>query len=130
MKKTCQFCSVEVTTYVEHEVNPFFGISALLIMFVFGFLAFIIVPFLYFVTKNAVHRCSRCLSKMGEKKCFGMPDDYSAPVSINTKFDLIPFVLDMAPSRGQVFNNSFTYLCHCYCTNICCSIRLLRLHAT
>jgi hypothetical protein len=84
MKKTCQFCSVEVTTYVEHEVNPFFGMSALLIFIVFGFLALLIVPFLYFVTKNAVHRCSRCLSKMGEKRCFGLPDDYHAPVSANS----------------------------------------------
>ena len=67
---------MEVTTYVEHEVNPFFGLTALLIFIIFGFLGMIIAPFLYFVTKNAVHRCSRCLSKMGEKKCFGLPDDF------------------------------------------------------
>jgi len=87
MKKKCQFCDIEVTTYVEHEVNPFFGIGALLTFVFFGMLSFIILPFAYFVTKNAVHRCSRCISKMGEKTCFGLPDDFSAPVSgLNASF--------------------------------------------
>lgn len=81
MKKMCQFCSVEVTTYVEHEVNPFFGLTAMLLFLGLGLMSFILIPFLYFVTKNAVHRCSRCLSVMGQKKCFGLPEDFNAPVS-------------------------------------------------
>ena len=44
---------------------------------IFGLLAFIIAPIVFFLTKNAVHRCSRCLQKMGEKRCFGLPDDFS-----------------------------------------------------
>ena len=67
MKKACKFCSIEVVTYVEHEVNPFFGIGALVVFAIFGFLAFIILPVAFLLTKNAVHRCSRCLQKMGEK---------------------------------------------------------------
>ena len=67
MRKTCNFCGVEVVTYVEHEVNPFFGIAALATFCVFGLLAFIILPVAFLLTKNAVHRCSRCLQKMGEK---------------------------------------------------------------
>ena len=66
-----------------------FGLSALLLFVVFGFLGFIIVPFVYFVTKNAVHRCSRCLSKMGEKRCFGLPDDWHSPVSLVDKSNFL-----------------------------------------
>ena len=77
MKKTCQFCSVEVVTYVEHEVNQFFPLICLGTFVIFGLLAFVIAPVVFFLTKNAVHRCSRCLQKMGEKGCFGLPDDFS-----------------------------------------------------
>ena len=76
MKKMCQFCSAEIVTYVEHEVNPFFGVGAIMTFIVFGFLSFIILPVAYLVTKNAVHRCSRCLNKIGEKPCFGLPDNF------------------------------------------------------
>lgn len=81
MKKTCQFCNVEVVTYVEHEVNKLFGIVCLFSLVILGLLSFIILPLVFFLTKNAVHRCSRCLQKMGEKSCFGLPDDFNAPVS-------------------------------------------------
>jgi len=76
MRKTCQFCSIEVVTYVEHEVNPFFGLAALITMIVLGFLSFIILPIAYLLTMNAVHRCSRCLNRIGEKQCFGLPDNF------------------------------------------------------
>lgn len=81
MKKKCQFCNMEVVTYVEHEVNPFFGIGALVYMITFGLLSVIFLPFAFMVTKNAVHRCSRCLQKMGEKWCFGLPDSINDDVS-------------------------------------------------
>lgn len=75
VKKTCKFCQVEVTTYVEQETHPLFFISALFIFMVFGFLGLVIVPVVFLLTKSAVHRCSRCLQKMGEKQCFGLPTD-------------------------------------------------------
>ena len=80
MKKVCQFCSLEVVTYVEHEVNQFFPLICLGTFLIFGFLAFIIAPVVFFLTKNAVHRCSRCLQRMGEKRCFGLPDDFSEKI--------------------------------------------------
>jgi len=80
MKKTCQFCSKEVTTYVEQEANSFFGIAALVIVVVFGFMSFILVPLGYMLTLSAVHRCSRCLQRMGEKQFIGLPEDFSQPV--------------------------------------------------
>lgn len=67
MKKKCLYCNVEVVTYVEHEGHPLFFMGAFVILFVFGFLSIIILPILFMLTKNAVHRCSRCLQKLGEK---------------------------------------------------------------
>ena len=52
---------MEVVTYVEHEPNQFFAIIALACFLVFGLLSFVILPVVFFLTKNAVHRCSRCL---------------------------------------------------------------------
>ena len=77
IKKQCQYCEVVVTTYVEHEVNPYFGLLSLFTIIIFGFFSFVYLPLAFFLTKNAVHRCSRCLMKMGEKSCYGLPEDYS-----------------------------------------------------
>jgi hypothetical protein len=71
---------VEVVTYVEHEGHPLFLLIAMLVVIIFGFLSFIILPIGYLATKNAVHRCSRCLQKMGEKRCFGIPTNFSDSV--------------------------------------------------
>jgi hypothetical protein len=66
-----------VVTYVEQEANPFFGLGALLVLIVFGFLSFILLPLIYMLTLSAVHRCSRCLQRLGEKTCIGLPEDMS-----------------------------------------------------
>jgi len=80
MRKPCKFCGVEIVTYIEKEVHPMFGITCIFVFMIFGFLGFIILPITYLLTQNVVHRCSRCLQKLGEKSCYGMPDDLSAPV--------------------------------------------------
>ena len=67
-------------TYVEHEGHPLFLLISMLVVIIFGFLSFIILPIGYLATKNAVHRCSRCLQKMGEKRCFGIPTNFSDSV--------------------------------------------------
>ena len=77
MKKVCRFCSVEVVTYVEHEMSKFFASICLASLVVFGPLAVLILPVLFLTTRSAVHRCSRCLQKLGQKKCFGLPHDLS-----------------------------------------------------
>lgn len=67
---------------MEHETHPLFMLAAVLIIIIFGLLSFIILPFGYLVTKSAVHRCSRCLQKMGEKRCFGIPTNISDEVML------------------------------------------------
>ena len=53
-----------------------FLLLGLMVMLIFGFLSLIILPVGYLVTKSAVHRCSRCLQNMGEKRCFGVPTNF------------------------------------------------------
>jgi len=77
MKKRCKYCSFEVVTYVEHETNSLFGLTAILIAVVFGFLSCIILPVVYLITQVAVHRCSRCLQTLGQRSCIGLPEDLS-----------------------------------------------------
>eukprot|EP00352_Strombidinopsis_acuminata_P008175 CAMPEP_0176370838 /NCGR_PEP_ID=MMETSP0126-20121128/24280_1 /TAXON_ID=141414 ORGANISM="Strombidinopsis acuminatum, Strain SPMC142" /NCGR_SAMPLE_ID=MMETSP0126 /ASSEMBLY_ACC=CAM_ASM_000229 /LENGTH=132 /DNA_ID=CAMNT_0017730059 /DNA_START=34 /DNA_END=433 /DNA_ORIENTATION=+ len=52
MRKTCVFCNQSVVTYVEHEVNPLFGLSAIACVIIFGLLSVIILPIAYMVTKK------------------------------------------------------------------------------
>ncbi len=78
MHKKCSYCNVVVVTYVEHESHPLFFICAFFVLIIFGFLALIILPIAYMMSMNAVHRCSRCLQRLGEKSCMGLPEDYSA----------------------------------------------------
>lgn len=56
-------------------------LAAMVVIIVFGLLSLIILPIAYLATKNAVHRCSRCLQKMGEKRCFGIPTNFSDEVN-------------------------------------------------
>jgi hypothetical protein len=82
IKRKCTYCNVEVVTYVEQESHPLFMLVAMMVIIIFGLLALIILPFGYLVTKSAVHRCSRCLQKMGEKRCFGIPTNFSDEVCL------------------------------------------------
>jgi hypothetical protein len=66
---------------VEQETNPFFGVASLLVIIVFGLFSFVLLPLGYLLTLSAVHRCSRCLQRMGEKQFIGLPEDFRAPVS-------------------------------------------------
>ena len=73
VKHECQYCAMEVVTYVEHEINPIFYVSCILFLFLFGKYGFILMPIAYFLFKTAVHRCSRCLAHLSTNT-FGMPD--------------------------------------------------------
>jgi hypothetical protein len=80
---------VQVVTYVELEGHPLFIICAFFTLLVFGLLSFLILPIAYLLTKNAVHRCSRCLQKLGEKQCFGLPERYQDEVTTNDNINAL-----------------------------------------
>jgi hypothetical protein len=49
-------------------------------IFALGLLCVIVLPIGYMLTKTATHRCSRCLQRLGEKKCFGLPENFKEDV--------------------------------------------------
>jgi len=99
IRKRCNYCNVEVVTYVEHEGHPMFLLIGIIVMLIFGLLSLIILPVGYLVTKSAVHRCSRCLQKMGEKRCFGIPTNFADEVR-NPHF--LTFCIDLVIPPRQV----------------------------
>ena len=111
IRKRCNYCNVEVVTYVEHEGHPMFLLIAIIVVLIFGFLSLVILPVGYLATKNAVHRCSRCLQKMGEKRCFGIPTNFADEVRLSS--DSCDY-LDMAIPFRQMSCCDLPRLC-CYC---------------
>ena len=70
-----------MTTYVEEEMHALFFVLMILILLVFGLLSIFWLPLTYMLSKSAVHRCSRCLQRMGEKKSYGLPNSFSDDVT-------------------------------------------------
>ena len=50
IKATCPQCFMEITTFVQHEMNALFPLSVICTLFVFGYLSFIICPLMYLLT--------------------------------------------------------------------------------
>jgi uncharacterized protein (DUF983 family) len=55
MKKVCPYCGLEVVTYVEHELSPFFYMACLGFLVLFGVYGFLLMPIAFVLMKNAVH---------------------------------------------------------------------------
>lgn len=83
MRKVCPYCSLEVVTYVEHELSHWFWFACVGFLILFGLYGFFLIPIAYVLMKNAVHRCSRCLSHLGTKTNFGLPDFKSEILHFN-----------------------------------------------
>ena len=126
IRRRCNYCNVEVVTYVEHEGHPMFLLIAILVMMIFGLLSLVILPVGYLVTKSAVHRCSRCLQKMGEKRCFGIPTNFSDEVSPSNLINC----LDLAIPPGEVSCRDITRVCHDSLGNFLTIQPLLCLHVS
>lgn len=97
MWKKCPYCGVEVITYVEHELSHWFWFSCVGFLILFGLYGFLLMPISYVLMKNAVHWCSRCLSHLGTKTNFGIPDFKSEILHFNLGKGVIVI------SRGVAF---------------------------
>ncbi|TNV76792.1 hypothetical protein FGO68_gene5664 [Halteria grandinella] len=73
IKRLCPYCNQKVITFVEEEMHPLFFMMALFSLIIFGLLSFILLPLAFLLTKSAIHRCSRCLQRIGMRQCYGLP---------------------------------------------------------
>ena len=63
-KVKCPFCDSVSYSLVEYRTNMLGYLVALFFVFIFGILAFILLPFVISATKVAKHRCAKCLNEV------------------------------------------------------------------
>lgn len=58
----CPYCNAVSYSIVEYRTNFLGYMLAVFSVFLFGFVAVILMPFLVSLTKVALHRCAKCLN--------------------------------------------------------------------
>lgn len=71
MKVKCPFCDAVSFSIVEYKTNVLGYMVGVMSILLFGFLSIIIMPFLVSLTKQAVHRCAKCLNEVKSNSFFG-----------------------------------------------------------
>jgi len=70
-KVKCPFCDAVSYSIVEYKTSFLGYLVAILSILVFGFLSIILMPFLVSLTKQAIHRCAKCLNEVKSNSYFG-----------------------------------------------------------
>jgi hypothetical protein len=71
MKVKCPFCDAVSFSIVEYKASILGYLIAVLSILLFGFLSIILMPFLVSLTKQAIHRCAKCLNEVKSNSYFG-----------------------------------------------------------
>jgi hypothetical protein len=67
----CPFCDSVSYSIVEYRASFLGYLIAVLSILLFGFLSIILMPFLVSLTKQAIHRCAKCLNEVKSNSYFG-----------------------------------------------------------
>lgn len=70
-KVRCPFCDAVSLSIVEYQPSLLGYLLVLLAMLAFGFLSLVLLPFLVSLTKQAIHRCAKCLNEVKSNSYFG-----------------------------------------------------------
>ena len=70
-KIKCPFCDSVSYSIVEYRASFLGYLIAILSILLFGFLSIILMPFLVSLTKQALHRCAKCLNEVKSNSYFG-----------------------------------------------------------
>ena len=71
MKVKCPFCDAVSYSIVEYRTSFLGYLVAVFSILIFGFLSIILMPFLVSLTKQAIHRCAKCLNEVKSNSYFG-----------------------------------------------------------
>lgn len=84
-KVKCPYCDSVSLSIVEYQPSLLGYLLVLLAMLVFGFMSLILLPLLVSLTKQAIHRCAKCLNEVKSNSYFGYSsmDDKVSPPSID-----------------------------------------------
>lgn len=68
----CPHCDSVTYSIVAYETNLLGYLLAILGIMIFGVMSFVMMPFLVGLTKQAVHKCAKCLNDVKESSLFGL----------------------------------------------------------
>lgn len=72
MKVKCPHCDAVSHSIVAYETNLLGYLLAVFAILVFGALSLLMMPFLVGLTKQAVHKCARCLNDVKQSSLLGL----------------------------------------------------------
>lgn len=82
-KVKCPYCNAVSYSIVEYRTNFLGYMLAVFSVFLFGFLAIILMPFLVSLTKVALHRCAKCLNEVKSDSFFDFESLEDKVIAIN-----------------------------------------------
>jgi hypothetical protein len=89
-KIKCPYCDAVSLSIVEYRPSLIGYLLTVLAMLVFGILSLVLLPFLVSLTKQALHRCAKCLNEVKNSSFFGFADMEDKLVSFEIgKFGVI-----------------------------------------
>jgi len=68
----CPHCDSVSFSIVAYETNLLGYLLAVFFIMVFGVLSLLMMPFLVGLTKQAVHKCAKCLNDVKQSSLFGL----------------------------------------------------------
>lgn len=71
-KIKCPFCDSVSNSIVEYRPSVLGYLLTILAILVFGILSLMLLPLLVSVTKQAIHRCAKCLNEVKTNSYFGL----------------------------------------------------------
>jgi hypothetical protein len=89
-KIKCPFCDAVSLSIVEYRPSLIGYLLTVLAMLIFGILSLVLLPFLVSLTKQAIHRCAKCLNEVKNNSYFGFSNMEDKLVSFEIgKFGVI-----------------------------------------
>ncbi|KAF4738802.1 hypothetical protein FOZ62_022803 [Perkinsus olseni] len=76
----CPFCRADITTFVTHEPSVVSYLLALLLILVLQWLSVCVLPVVWPLLKDTVHRCPSCLNKVGSRSKISLPTNFKNDV--------------------------------------------------
>lgn len=71
-KVKCPFCDVVSNSIVEYRPSLLGYLLTILAILIFGILSLVLLPLLVSLTKQAIHRCAKCLNEIKTTSYFGL----------------------------------------------------------
>ncbi|KAF4672376.1 hypothetical protein FOL47_000618 [Perkinsus chesapeaki] len=76
----CPFCKADITTFITHEASVVSYLLAMVLALVLQWLSVCVIPVIWPLLKDTVHRCPNCLNKVGSRSKISLPTNFKNDV--------------------------------------------------